>query len=182
MNNNKKYFIGTLAAAVGFSLFLIFGVVYAAKDHRHTVTFFEGSKQEFYANSGPVAQIEASPAMAWQSTGKGWKVAGWAAFALMWVGFLYIAKNTVQGNRKIDAPGDQSIARGLLYTFVPLILSASFFFGGHSSAFVSNYKEVWKDRFDNWVHTGVVKQASGNQYTDPVDTIKNLFAEKVFLK
>ena len=169
----KKMTLAGLLTGIAFTLVMLIAILHNWDNKRHTVTFFQGSEFTNYENTEGVAQVNVSPAIAWDHTSGVAKFFGFVFLVAMWVG-IYLIDTKLQ-----DLPAGGKAAVFLL----PLVISAALFFGGYSSKYVSNYKEVYKSRFDGWLQSGAIEQKGERTYIDSEtsDTLKNLF-NKPFIK
>jgi hypothetical protein len=165
-----------------FTAFIGFSVLHNWKNERHSVEFFQEVIREHYENSPAVAQVQVSPAIAWQHTSGAAKFFGFFFLAVMWAGIWFVDQDKHLGKKKTVSDSTKGLnGIALAIVGVPLILSAVFLFSGYSSKFVSNYVEIKKERFDGWVKSGAVEQKGEKTYVDKADSMKTLF-NKPFIK
>ncbi len=176
---NKHAFI--VVASI-FTVFIVFGVIHNTTNKRHSVEFFSGSNFSGYEQTVPAAQIDASPAIAWDHTSGFLKALGWVFLGLLWVGCWYVGTDRHLG--KVNSGGGEKKGLAYLFTAGPLILSVVFFFAAYSSGQANNSISVERSRFDGWVQTGAIKQRGEKTYVDGKgsDTLTNLFKGKDWIK
>jgi hypothetical protein len=144
------------------------------------VQFFAGSNFNGYEQTPPAAQIEVSPALAWEQVPTINKVLGWLFLGALWFAIWFVDTDRFQGKKKTTGPGKRQ-GLAVILILIPLILCAVFFFGGYSSKLSSNAVSIERVRFDEWIKTGAVEQKGERTYIDKADSIKPLF-NKPFIK
>lgn len=178
-----KKLIDKYAVIVGiiFTAFIVFSVAYVWQNERYDVEFFSGSKHQYYENTPDAAQINVSPALAWDHVSAGAKIIGWVLLAAMWLAIWYVATDRHLGKKKPNEAGDQRNGLAVVLIAIPLVLCAASFFGGYSSKYSSNSVVIERQRFNSWLSTGAIEKKGEKTYIDKSDSIKMLF-DKPFIQ
>lgn len=167
-----------LFVGLGFTAFILFSVIHNWKNERYSVEFFEGSKHKYYENTPDAAQIQVSPAIAWQHVSIGNKVLGWLFLILFWAAIWFVNTDRHLGKKKANDPGGDRNGLALGLFAVPILLSALFFLIGYSSKYSNNYVVVERSQFNSWLNTGAIEKKGEKTYIDKADTIKPYFNKK----
>lgn len=169
-----------LFLGIAFTALILFAVLHNWQNEKHQVQFFAASQHEYYENAPASAQIQISPALAWDRVPGINKFLGFLFLAAMWFGIWYVATDRHLGRKRVTDPGkpNNALAGGLI--FVPLCLSVVLFLASYSSIYSNNYVTVTKDRFDGWVQKEQVEK-KGSKYVDRADSIATLF-DKPFIR
>jgi len=147
------------------SALIIVGIIHNRTNHRHNVEFISGSDFDGYMNTPAMAQVNISPAIAWDSVKTSTKTVGTFFLVLMWVGMWLVGSNFhVKFTRGKSA--SSGFWLGFAMIVVPLILSCVFFFSAFSSRYANNSVAVKKEAFDLWIQNGEVEQRGEKTYVD----------------
>lgn len=167
--------------ALVFTGFLMFSVVHNWKNERYAVEFFSGSNHKYYENTPDAAQINVSPALAWDQVPAINKALGWIFLFALWFAIWFVSTDRHLGKKKVTDPGGDRSGLAIVLILVPLVLCAVFFFAGYASKYSSNYVVVERSQFDSWLSTGAIEKKGEKTYIDKADTIRPYF-NKPFIK
>lgn len=161
-----------------FTVFIVFSVVHNWKNERYSVEFFKGSNHKYYENTPDAAQIQVSPALAWDHVPVVNKALGWIFLIVLWGAIWFVSTDRHLGKKKVTDPGGDRNGLAVVLILIPLLLCAVFFFAGYASKYSSNYVVVERSQFDSWLSTGAIEQKGEKTYVDKADTIKPYFNKK----
>lgn len=183
----KKYLpIGSLIVGLGFTVILLFAVVFTSTSGRFPVTFFPENTIPGYATSLAYYNVFTSPAVARSHAPGFLALLAWVCFVAMWIAIWWVGTDRHQPKGSVESnlgKGDRT-GMGIFIIALPLVLSVVFFFTGYSGRYGNNSVQVAKPLFESWVASGAIKQKNEKTYVDnsKEKVLKNLFKDKEFIR
>jgi hypothetical protein len=179
----KKLFSkGAFIAGLVMAAFMLFAVVHNKVNNRFTVVHFKEIKRVGYESDPAATKVEISPALAFAHTPTAPIVIGFVFLGLFLLAVWFVDNDYHLGKKKDTGSMDKREGLAFLIILIPLLLSAVCFFGWYSGRQANNYVTIERTRFDNMENSGAIKKKGENTYTDPVDSLKNLFEGKQFIR